>query len=78
MVAVAAGVALAHMDSLPAFLMIAPGYVVQSWLFERHRALGGVGYQVIMIGVSAIVWTGILLVPALALRWVWQRLRRST
>jgi hypothetical protein len=58
---IAACVALTHMDNLPAYLMIAPGYLVQAWLFERHLALGGVGYQATMVGVSALVWTLILL-----------------
>src|SRR5438093_6557022 len=65
---VAAAVALAHMDSLPAFIVIAPGYLVQAWLFETHRALGGFGYQVTMVGVSALVWSLIFLSPALAVR----------
>src|SRR5216117_1817545 len=42
-------------------LLIVPGYVVQAWLFEAHRALGGTGYVVTMVGVSALVWTLILL-----------------
>ena len=58
---IAATVALTHMDNLPAYLMIAPGYLVQAWLFERHLALGGFGYQATMVGVSALVWTLILL-----------------
>jgi hypothetical protein len=45
------------MDSLPALLLIAPGYLVQAWLFERHRALGGWGYDLTIIGTSAIFWT---------------------
>jgi hypothetical protein len=53
--------ALNHMDQPLALLLIAPGYVVQAWLFEAHRALGGVGYGVTMVGVSALVWTLILL-----------------
>ena len=73
---IAATVALRNMNTLPAFIAIAPGYLVQSWLFETHRALGGFGYQVTMVGVSAIVWTVIILSPALAMRLV-QRLRAS-
>ena len=73
---IAATVALHNMNTLPAFIAIAPGYLVQSWLFETHRALGGFGYQVTMVGVSAIVWTVIILSPALAMRLV-QRLRAS-
>ena len=73
---IAATVALRNMNTLPAFIAIAPGYLVQSWLFETHRALGGFGYQVTMVGVSAIVWTVIILSPALAMRLV-QRLSAS-
>jgi hypothetical protein len=54
---VTCAVALAHMDNLPAFIVIAPGYLVQVSLFESHRALGGFGYQATMVGVSALVWT---------------------
>jgi len=73
---IAAGVALSHMDNLPAFIVIAPGYLVQAWLFETHRALGGFGYQVTMVGVSALVWTLIILSLAMAVRLV-RRLVRS-
>ena len=73
---IAAGVALSHMDNLPAFILIAPGYLVQGWLFETHRALGGFGYQVTMVGVSALVWTLIILSLAMAVRLV-RRLVRS-
>jgi len=55
--AIAAAVAVRHMDNLLSFIVIAPGYLVQAWLFETHRALGGLGYQVTMVGVSALVWT---------------------
>jgi hypothetical protein len=48
------------MDNLPAFIVIAPGYLTQAWLFETHRALGGFGYQMTMVGVSAIAWTLII------------------
>src|SRR2546426_479832 len=58
--AIAAGMALTHMNNLPAFIVIAPGYLVQAWLFETHRALGRFGYQVTMVGVSALVWTLII------------------
>ena len=64
----AATVAVTHMTSLPAFIVIAPGYLVQAWLFETHRALGGLGYQATMIGVSALVWTLLLLSVAGAAR----------
>jgi len=72
----AAAVALTHMNSLPAFIAIAPGYVVQAWLFERHHALGGFGYQLTMVGVSAVVWTLIILSPAVALRQLRRLVRR--
>ena len=65
---IAASVAVTHMNTLPAFIAIAPGYLVQSWLFETHRALGGFGYQVTMVGVSAVVWTLIILSAAVAVR----------
>jgi len=65
---IAAAVAVTHMNSLPAFIVIAPGYLVQAWLFETHRALGGLGYQATMIGVSALVWTLLLLSVAGAAR----------
>jgi len=53
--------AFAHFDNIPAYILMAPGYLVQSWLFEHHRALGGLGYTLTMIGVSALVWTLIIL-----------------
>jgi uncharacterized membrane protein len=65
---IAAAVAVTQMNSLLAFIVIAPGYVVQAWLFETHRALGGFGYLVTMVGVSAVVWTLIILSPAVAAR----------
>jgi|ERR1041384_953978 hypothetical protein len=74
-VAVASGLALAHFDNMPAFIVLAPGYLVQSWLFERHQALGGVGYQITMIGVATIVWSGILLGPVVVWRIVRRRLK---
>lgn len=55
--AIAAALAVTHMDNLLSFIVIAPGYLVQAWLFETHRALGGLGYEVTMVGVSALVWT---------------------
>jgi uncharacterized membrane protein len=54
---IAAAVAVRHMDNTLSFIVIAPGYLVQAWLFETHRALGGLGYQVTMVGVSALGWT---------------------
>src|SRR5215470_7628978 len=65
---IASVVALNHFDNIPAYLTLAPGYLVQSWLFVRHWALGGLGYQATMVGVSAIVWTLILLGLARAVR----------
>ncbi len=67
---VASAVAFTHMDNLLAFIVIAPGYLVQAWLFETHRALGGVGYQITMVGVSALVWTLLILSLAVAVRLV--------
>ena len=73
---IAAAVALTHMNNLPAFIVIAPGYLVQAWLFETHRALGGFGYQVTMVGVSALVWTLIALSLAVAVRLLRRLVRR--
>lgn len=75
---IAATVALTHMDNLPAYLMIAPGYLVQAWLFERHLALGGVGYEATMVGMSALVWTLILLGLRALIRLLLRALRRLT
>ena len=72
----AAVLALTHMDNLPAFIVIAPGYVVQAWLFETHRALGGFGYQATMVGVSTLVWTLIILSLILAVRHILRFVRR--
>lgn len=72
----AAVLAFTHMDSIPAYIVIAPGYLVQAWLFETHHALGGVGYQVTMVGVSALVWALILLTLSAAIRFMTRRLRR--
>ena len=74
---IAAAVALTHMNNLPAFIVIAPGYLVQAWLFETHRALGGVGYQITMVGVSALVWTLIILSVAVAVRLLRRLVRRA-
>jgi hypothetical protein len=75
---IAASVALTHMDNLPAYLMIAPGYLVQAWLFERHLALGGFGYEATMVGMSALVWTLILLGFTALMRLLLRALRRLT
>jgi len=60
-VAFACSLALNHMDQPIALLLIVPGYLVQAWLFEAHWALGGAGYAVTMITVSALTWTLLLL-----------------
>ena len=72
--AAAAAFALEHMGSLPALIVIAPGYVVQAWLFEIGRALGGPGYRGTMVGVSALFWTLVIFGAMAAVRW----LRRET
>ena len=71
---IAAALAVTHMDDLPAIIVIGPGYVVQAWLFENHRALGGAGYYATMVVVSAAVWTLVMLSPVAAIR----TLRRFT
>ena len=73
---IVAAVAVTHMNNLTAFIVIAPGYLVQAWLFETHRALGGFGYQVTMVGVSALLWTLIILSPAVAVRLLRRLVRR--
>ncbi len=73
-----AAVALAHMTNLPAYIVIAPGYLVQAWLFEAHRALGGFGYQATMVGMSALVWTLIILGAAAGIRVVIRVIRHPT
>jgi len=73
---ITATVALTHMNSFPAFIVVAPGYLVQASLFETHRALGGFGYQVTMVGVSALVWTLIILALVVAVRLLRRFVRR--
>jgi len=73
---IAAAMAVSHMDNFPAFVVIGPGYVVQAWLFETHRALGGFRYQVTVVGVSALVWTLIILAVAVAIRLLRRLVRR--
>lgn len=73
---IAAAVALTHMNNIPAYIAIAPGYLVQAWLFETHHALGGVGYQATMVGVSALVWTLIILGMTAAIRFMVRLIRR--
>jgi hypothetical protein len=72
----AAALAVTHMDNLPAFIVIGPGYLVQAWLFEHHRALGGAGYYLTMVGVSAVAWTVIILSPLAAIRTLRRLARR--
>ena len=71
--AAASAVSLDHTGSILALVVIAPGYLVQAWLFVRHRALGGVGCDLTMVGASAIVWTllvgSVLVIGARLLRW---------
>jgi len=67
--------ALNHTDQPIALLLIVPGYVVQAWLFEAHRALGGVGYVITMVTVSALVWTLLLLGLLVAAAKVFRRIR---
>src|SRR5437660_72916 len=55
------GPVVADSDRLDLVTVFATGYLVQAWLFETHRALGGLGYQVTMVGVSALVWTLLIL-----------------
>jgi hypothetical protein len=69
---IASALAFTHMDSIPSYVVMAPGYLVQAWLFERHWALGGAGYAATMIGVSTLFWAGILL----ATSWVAGRVAR--
>ena len=73
---IAAAVALTHMNNIPAYIAIAPGYLVQAWLFETHHALGGFGYQATMVGVSALVWTLFILGMTAALRFMVRLIRR--
>jgi len=49
---------------------------VQAWLFETHRALGGFGYQVTMVGVSALVWSLLILSLSVAVRLLRRLVRR--
>src|SRR2546425_11911696 len=68
LISIVAAVALTHMNNLPAFIAIAPGYLVQAWLFETHRALGGFCYTVMSGGVAGVGWELFILSPALAVR----------
>lgn len=69
-------VALNHMDRIASFILIAPGYLVQAWLFQANRALGGLGYQLTIIGVSAIFWTMVVVAAAGSARHLIRRARR--
>ena len=71
---VASSMAFNHMTTLLALIAIAPGYLVQAWLFERHWALGGAGYAVTLIGVSTIFWSLILVFAARAVHYLTRRL----
>ena len=73
---IAAAVALTHMDNLLAFIVIGPGYVVQAWLFQTHRAPGGWGYVVTMVAISALTWTLILLILSRAAERLLRRVQR--
>ncbi len=75
--ALAASLALNHMDEPLALVLIVPGYLVQAWLFEAHRALGGLGYAVTIVTVSALAWTLLLLGPLVAAAGWLHRLRRT-
>lgn len=55
--AVVSAACIDHTNSVAALVLIAPGYLVQAWLFERHRALGGLGYDITIVCVSATFWT---------------------
>ena len=72
---IAAALALTHMDNLPAYIVIAPGYLVQAWLFEHHHALGGFGYQLTMVGMSTLVWTLILFCAVAGFQWLARGIR---
>lgn len=61
-------VAFERMTTIPGLVVIAPGYLVQAWLFERHWALGGAGYAATMIGASALFWTLLLLLVGWGVR----------
>jgi hypothetical protein len=73
---IASTVAFYHMSSLAGLLVIAPGYLVQAWLFERHWALGGTGYAATLIGVSTVFWTVLLVVTGCVLSYMAHRVRQ--
>ncbi len=72
----AAAVAFQHLTSIAGLVVIGPGYLVQTWLFERHWALGGLGYAATMIGVSAAFWTLLVGLVGGAIGWLIRRLGR--
>jgi hypothetical protein len=74
---IAATVAFSHQNNLLSLIVIAPGYLVQAWLFERHWALGGAGYAATMIAVSALFWTLVIGITIRSGAYVGRRLRRS-
>lgn len=71
---IASTLALNNMSSLTGLIVIAPGYLVQAWLFERHWALGGWGYRATMIGVSSVFWTAVLVLVLQAAAYLVRRL----
>ena len=68
--------AFSRMASFPSFIVIAPGYVVQAWLFERNWALGGIGYGATMIVVSTLFWSFTIIMCIRSLTYLVRRLRR--
>jgi hypothetical protein len=62
-------------ESIPVLILIAPGWVVQAWLFKSDRALGGLGYQATIVGVSALFWTLLVVGSAVTIRRVVRRAR---
>lgn len=75
--AMAAAFSIDRMDSLPAVALIAPGYLVQAWLFQRHLALGGLGYDATISGVSALVWTSIIIGLGAGVRYLFHIVYRA-
>jgi hypothetical protein len=67
--------ALHQTESIPALILMAPGWIVQAWLFKSDRALGGLGYQATVVGVSALFWTLLVVGGAGAIRRVVRRAR---
>ncbi len=65
------------MDEPLALLVVVPGYLVQAWLFEAHLALGGAGYAVTIVVVSALAWTLVLLALLVPMAHLFRRLARK-